>query len=330
MKALALFSGGLDSTLAIKLLIDEGIEVVALNCYSPFCRCTGKTGCRKVISDATERFGIELRVAHLGEDYLEILKNPSFGYGKNLNPCIDCRILMLKHAKRIMEAEGASFVITGEVLGQRPKSQHKQALGIVERESGLEGLILRPLSAKYLPPTLPEEMGWINRESLLGFSGRTRKPQIKLAGELGISDYPCPAGGCLLTDPGFCRRLRDLMQYGVLTLTEIELLKLGRHFRLKPDFKLVVGRNEPENGQLLAFAYDASLVLQPVELKGPVALGKGQHDPATRALAARILARYVDRDGADVETGMLFLPENREERIRVEPIADRDLEGFRL
>lgn len=328
MKAVALFSGGLDSTLAVKLLIDEGIEVVALNCYSPFCRCVGKTGCRKAISDATDRFDIELRTAHLGEDYLEILRSPRFGYGKNLNPCIDCRILMLRRAREIMEAEDASFIITGEVLGQRPKSQHRQALQLIERESGLEGLILRPLSAKFLPPTLPEQKGWIRRESLLGFSGRTRRPQMKLAGELGIKDYPCPAGGCLLTDPGFCRRLRDLMQYGQLTLTEIELLKIGRHFRITPDFKLVVGRNETENSQLSFFRFDASLILEPAELKGPLVVGKGSHDEKSRHLAARITARYTDADARQVAISLLAASERRV--VSVAPMSEEDLDRLRL
>ncbi|MBU2251012.1 MAG: 7-cyano-7-deazaguanine synthase, partial [Candidatus Omnitrophica bacterium] len=228
MKAVALFSGGLDSTLAIKVMVDQGTEVVALNFTSPFCRCQRGEGCSVPISSRAKDLGVTFKSMYLGEEYLEIVKNPKHGYGRNCNPCIDCRILKLKKARILMETIGASFLITGEVLGQRPMSQHREALRIIEKESGLEGLILRPLSAKLFEPTLPEKKGWVNREALLDISGRTRKPQIQLADQLGIKDYPCPAGGCLLADPGFSKRLRDIFQHDEFNLDNVELLKIGR------------------------------------------------------------------------------------------------------
>jgi tRNA U34 2-thiouridine synthase MnmA/TrmU len=246
MKAVVLLSGGLDSTLALKMIADQGIETTALHFSSPFCRCDGKKGCGGNARKASEFSGASLRSIALGEDYLEIVRNPQYGRGKNLNPCIDCRILKFSQAKKIMEEEGASFVVTGEVLGQRPMSQRKNAMNQIERESALTGMIVRPLSAKVMPPSIPEEKGWVDRDKLLAFTGRSRKPQIALASKLGIKDYPCPAGGCLLTDSNFSRRLKDLMEYSEVNIDEVSLLKVGRHFRLSPGYKLVIGRNESE------------------------------------------------------------------------------------
>src|SRR4030043_1004028 len=213
MKAIALLSGGLDSTLAARLVLDQGIELEALNFMTVFCTCPNKGATCLASQKAVETLGIPLKVFNVSEEYLNVVRNPKHGYGSNMNPCIDCRIFMLKKAKVYMEESGASFIITGEVLGQRPMSQRRDAMRLIEKEAGLEGLILRPLSAQFLPVTLPEKEIWINRETLLGIQGRSRKPQMKLADHYGIRDYPCPAGGCLLTDPQFANRMKDLMLY---------------------------------------------------------------------------------------------------------------------
>jgi tRNA-uridine 2-sulfurtransferase len=193
-KAIALLSGGLDSTLAVKVLLDQGVEVEALNFTSPFCTCTGKNaGCKSEAVRVAEEFKIPIKVMHKGAEYLEILRNPKHGYGKGMNPCIDCRIYLLRKAKEYMQESGADFVFTGEVLGQRPMSQRRDTLNVIERESGLKGLLLRPLSAKHFEPTIPEIEGWVDREKLLSIHGRSRKEQMDLAAELDVKNYPWPA-----------------------------------------------------------------------------------------------------------------------------------------
>ena len=295
MKALALLSGGLDSTLAIKVILDQGIEVEAVNFFTPFCQCSRKSGCGGYEAKrVANRFGMKLKIFNIATEYIAIVKNPKYGYGKNLNPCIDCRIMMHKKAKEYMEEIGALFVITGEVLGQRPMSQHRAALKIIERKSGLEGLVLRPLSAKLLPMTIAEKEGWVNRERLLEISGRSRKPQMAKAKEFEIGDYPCPAGGCLLTDPGFAQRMKDLMTHCELTLNDIELLKVGRHFRLSPSCKVIVGRNKEENEKLLRLTKRGDICFKPHQIKGPTGVGRGNFDRTTITLASQIIARYSD------------------------------------
>jgi tRNA U34 2-thiouridine synthase MnmA/TrmU len=207
MKAIALLSGGLDSTLAAKIVLDLGIELEALNFLTVFCTCTNKGETCLASQKAVSALGIPLKVLNVSEAYLPVVKNPKHGYGSNMNPCIDCRIFMLKKAKAYMEEIGASFIVTGEVLGERPMSQRRDSMRLIEKEAGLDGLILRPLSAKLLPASIPEKEDWVDREKLLKIQGRSRKPQIHLADHYGIRDYPCPAGGCLLTDPVFPLRL---------------------------------------------------------------------------------------------------------------------------
>lgn len=287
MKAVGLVSGGLDSSIAVALVRSQGIEVVALHFVSPFF---GRKG---FLAKVMAKLGAELREIPVGEEYLDIVRHPRFGYGKNLNPCIDCKIFMLQKAKAIMEEEGASFVFTGEVLGQRPKSQMRNTLRLIEKESGLTGLLLRPLSAKLLPPTIPETEGWVKRDELLDIAGRGRKAQFALAQRFGIEEYTSPAGGCLLTDPLFCERLRDLMEHGPLTFSEIELLKLGRHFRFHPEYKLIVGRDEKENKLLLSLAQPRDLLFFPRGGKGPLGLGRGVARPEDVYLSAQIIAFYT-------------------------------------
>ncbi|MCK5287588.1 MAG: hypothetical protein KAJ79_00875 [Candidatus Omnitrophica bacterium] len=295
IKAIAAFSGGLDSILAIKIVLEQDIDIIALNFKTSFCRwdksnndCTGSS-----IKRMADHLGVEFKAVYLGDDYLEMVRDPKYGYGKNINPCIDCRIFKFKVVKKFMDEIGASFVITGEVLGQRPMSQHRRSLTLIEKESGLEGLILRPLSAKLFSLTIPEEKGWVNRDNLLDISGRTRKPQIELAKQYGIRDYPTPAGGCLLTDKYFSKRLRDLFKFGNTYSKDLELLKVGRHFRISNQFKLIVGRDEQENQRILDLSEKGDLFFEPLELSGPSALGKGIYDENIKEVSSKIIARYT-------------------------------------
>jgi len=298
IKAVGLLSGGLDSTLTVKLMIDQGVEVTVLNFISPFCTCTRK-GCRHEALRVAEFFDIPVKVVTVGEDYLEIIRNPKHGYGRNMNPCIDCRIFMFQKAKKHMEEIGAHFIFTGEVLGQRPMSQHRKAMKIIEKESGLEGLVVRPLSAKLLPPTFPEEKQWIDREKLLSIQGRRRIPQMELADELGIKDYPCPAGGCRLTDPNFANRLRESFERGEDTIKDIQLLKYGRHFRLKSGAKVVVGRNEEENKILNGFFEKDDVLIEVTDVGSPVVLVKKTNGKEDVKEASTLCIRYSDAEKED-------------------------------
>ena len=293
VKAIALLSGGLDSTLAVRVVLDQGIEVEALNFMTLFCRCTAKGSTCLASQKAAQTLGIGLQVFNISKEFLEVVKHPKHGYGKNVNPCLDCRILTFKKGREYMNQNGASFIVTGEVLGQRPMSQRREAMRIIERESELQGLILRPLSAKLLPLTVPEKKGWITRERMLAITGRSRKPQIKLASDYGINDYPCPAGGCLLTDPGFALRMKDLMKNKPdFSLNDVHLLKLGRHFRLTPLAKVVVGRNEGENDKILSLAKEGDTILRVKDFPGPLALARGEVSHKEILKSAIITATY--------------------------------------
>ena len=293
MKAIALLSGGLDSTIAARVLLDQGIELEALNFLTVFCNCTTRGETCLASQKAVQTLGISLKVFNVSDEYLGVVKHPKHGYGSNMNPCIDCRIFMMKKAKQYMGETGASFVVTGEVLGQRPMSQRKDAMRLIEKETGLGGLILRPLSAKFLPVTIPEREGWVDREKLLSIQGRSRKPQMKLADDLGIRDYPCPAGGCLLTDPAFARRMKDLIQYDPgFGLNDVHLLKMGRHFRLSPRLKLMVGRNEEENQKIQTFSQKEDLLFKLSHYPGPLSLLRGEAGSDDIEASAAITVRY--------------------------------------
>lgn len=288
MKALSVFSGGLDSLLASELIRLQGIDVLAVCFETPFFNARNA----RVFASLA---GLPLKVVDITDRHLQMVAAPKHGYGENMNPCIDCHALMIRSAGEMMEEEGAGFIITGEVLGQRPMSQNRKALSIVESESGFHGMVLRPLSAKRMPPTVPEKQGWVDREQLKGFSGRSRKPQIALAAELGISDYPSPAGGCLLTDQTFSRRLKDLFDaQPERTTRDIEALKLGRHFRLGLSTKAIVGRNRKENQALQALAGSDDTVLNSVGAPGPTVLVPGGGSSQEVHAAAAITAAYTD------------------------------------
>ncbi|MCQ9206680.1 MAG: hypothetical protein NG740_02205 [Omnitrophica bacterium] len=295
VKAIALLSGGLDSILATRVMLEQGISVEAVNFVTAFCTCTAKGKSCLASKSAADNLGIKLKVFEVSKEYFEIIKNPKYGYGSNMNPCLDCRIFTFKKAAEYMRSTGASFVFTGEILGQRPMSQRRDAMQTIERDSGLSGLIVRPLSAKLLEPTAPEKTGLVDREKLLSIKGRSRKPQIRLAKEFGINDYPCPAGGCLLTDPGFAARIRDLMKHTPsFTTNDVQILKTGRHFRLTDKAKLAVGRNEKENNRLTELAQENDTLLFPKDTTGPTALLRGTSDEKTLLLSASIVARYSD------------------------------------
>jgi len=269
-KALLLLSGGLDSILAAKLLLEQGIEVVAINFRTNFC---GPSKARP----AAQMLGILLREENIREEFLEVLKKPKYGYGAGLNPCIDCHALMLKKAAEIMKKDGFDFVATGEVLGERPMSQHKKALAIVEKEAGLKGYLLRPLSAKLLEPTAPEKDGCVNREKLLSISGRNRKPQMALAKKFGINEFPTPAGGCALTQEGFVARLKELMANKPdFSSEDVDSIRYGRHFWVD-GIQIILGRDEKEN-KMLEFVVNKKDILVKLndDFSGPTALIRGK------------------------------------------------------
>ncbi len=314
-KAIALLSGGLDSTLAVKMMLDCGIEVVALNFTSPFCTCTGKnSGCKSEAVRVAEEYDIPIKVMHKGLDYLEIVRNPVHGHGKGVNPCIDCRIFLLKKAKEYMEEIGADFVFTGEVLGQRPMSQRRDTLRVIERESGLEGLLLRPLSARHFEPTIPEKEGWVDRSKLLDIEGRSRSIQMQLAEELDVKNYPCPAGGCLLTELSFVPKIKDVFDHAEeLNLRDFRLLKTGRHFRIAPRSKAIMGRNEADNNLLEQFRQPGEAAVTWQDGNTPVVIITGVQDEEHYTLGARILLRYTKAEPGSHCRMELRLNDSRQE-----------------
>ena len=295
-KAVALYSGGLDSTLAIIAVLRQGIEVTAVTFMNHFgCDVSDRSSCSKNPFAAAEKFGFEVKMSHLSDKFMDIVKNPKFGHGKNMNPCMDCRILMLKEAKEFMEMTGAEFIVTGEVLGQRPMSQRRDSLNIIDRETGLKGFVLRPLSAKLMKPTMPEEEGLVNRDMLYGFGGRSRKPQMALATEFGLTEYPAPAGGCLLTEPNYAYKLRELLDHDPDSSPhDLQLLRIGRHFRISPECKVIVGRDKAENEALLKLADNHSPLMRVLGYGSPVTLLRGRTDGEAILIAAALCARYSD------------------------------------
>jgi len=327
MRAIVLISGGLDSLLAIKAIQKQGIEVLAINFLIPFLKDDLANNSNFFVKKITEQLGCKCKVIPLAEDYLDMVKNPKYGYGKNFNPCIDCKILMLRKAKKVMDEFKASFIVTGEVVGQRPMSQHKQALKRIEEASNLNRLLLRPLSALLLPLTIPQEKGWVKKELLFDIYGRGRRRQINLAKEWGVEDYPWPGGGCLLTDSNFCKRLKDLLKYDKLSMEGISLLKLGRHFRITPEFKLIVGRDKEENEKLIFLAKKGDLFFEPKKMSGPTGISKGPIDQSLKNIAARIIARYTCLD-KEVEIISGTVSEKNQELILAKSIDNQQIKEW--
>jgi tRNA-specific 2-thiouridylase len=302
-KAVALLSGGLDSSLAVRMMLEEGIDIEAVAVKTPFCDFDCGKGCGQRVKEVADELGIKLKTVYFGEEYLRMLKNPKYGYGSGMNPCIDCRGMMYSAAKEHMKKINADFVITGEVLFQRPMSQNNRALHIIEKETGMECKVLRPLSAKHLPPTDAENLGLIKRENMGDIKGRSRKGQLTMAKHFGMSDPPNAAGGCLLTDPSFSKRVKDILDHcdDIPTLNDIELLKVGRHFRITHDAKLVVGRNKDENEVIKALVADGDAIIEVKEHVGPTCIlrCKSCNDSLIMKCAA-IAARYSDAPRHDL------------------------------
>jgi tRNA U34 2-thiouridine synthase MnmA/TrmU len=342
IKAIGLLSGGLDSTLAARVLIEQGLEVVGLHFSTGFCMNDHRRALARPDEDprrlrneglrAGADLGIPIEVLDAGEAYLRMVLNPKHGYGKRANPCIDCRIFMIHGAAEFMREHGGDFVFTGEVLGQRPMSQHMQALRLIEKECGIEGYLLRPLSAQHLPPTMPERLGWVDRDRLLGIAGRSRKEQMSLSAQWGIQDYPQPSGGCcFLADENFAKRFHDKREHTPvesIRREELILLKVGRHFRLTPGVKIIVARDESENRFLERFK-DGAWCFEALDCGSPLTLVEGDPDEATRRLIAAITARYSDRRHEPL-VEVAARREDREERFFVPPVAEDTLRSHRL
>ena len=329
MKTISLYSGGLDSILATRLMVELGIEVEAFHYKTVFDILYG-TEDHAAVERSAQALGVPLRIFDVSEAFLAVVKHPEHGYGSNMNPCIDCRIFMLRLAKTHMEASRAQFIVTGEVVGERPMSQHKNALRHIEKEAGLEGYLLRPLSARILPPTVPETEGWVDRERLKAFQGRGRRPQIELAAAFGIGTYPVPAGGCLLTDPLYSARLKDLVEHHpAFTVNDAWLLRTGRHFRLSPEARLVVGRREEENGRLEILAGEGDLLLRIASGPGPVSLLRGEHIEDEIERTAAITLRYSRFKEARKMEMLLRRGGISELRtISVSPVSDEAITGL--
>jgi tRNA U34 2-thiouridine synthase MnmA/TrmU len=312
-KAVALISGGLDSMLAARVVQDHGVHVEGINFFTGFCveghthAIRRKDASRPKRNNAlwvAEQLGIKLHIIDVIEEYKDVVINPKHGYGAHLNPCLDCKGFMVKKAREWMEQNGFDFIITGEVLGQRPMSQRRDTFPIVARESGANDRLLRPLCAKLLAPTLPEREGWVDRERLYDFNGRSRKPQIELAGNYGLHDYAQPAGGCcFLTNEQYSLKIMDLWRTRGrrdYEFDDIMLLKIGRHIRPRPHFKLIVGREEGENKFLEGYK-NRYTAFRTISHSGPLALLDGTADEDDLQLAARLIARYgKGKDAAQV------------------------------
>lgn len=337
-KALALISGGLDSLLAAKCIQDQGIHVEGINFYTGFCVEGHTHAIRKKDQNKMKRnnalwvaetLNMPLHIMDVVEEYKQVVYQPKFGYGKNLNPCLDCKVFMLTKAYEWIKENGFDFIITGEVIGQRPKSQRRDTMNVVKKNSGADDLLLRPLSAKFFEPTYPERMGWVDREKLFAIHGRGRQQQIQMAKELGLTDYAQPAGGCcFLTDKYYSAKLLDLWQSNQkkqYELDDIMLLKIGRHLRPKPHFKMIIGREEGENNFLYGYRKQY-IALAPQNTTGPFALVDGTLlEDADYQLAAKILGRFC-KSLESARTEVVFTQPSGEKHIlSVTPFTQDDI-----
>lgn len=331
-KAVALISGGLDSLLAARLMLDQGVHVEGLNFYTGFCveghthairQRRRNTPKRNNALWSAEQLGIKLHIVEVIEEYKEVVINPKHGYGAHLNPCLDCKGFMVGKARNWMESNGFDFIITGEVIGQRPNSQRRDTMPVIARESGAFDRLLRPLSARLLPPTLPEREGWVDREKLLALNGRNRKPQIALAESYGFHEYAQPAGGCcFLTDANYSRRLSDLWATRGdkhYELDDIMLLKVGRHLRPRPNFKLIIGREEGENNYLSGYR-NRFVHMAAISHHGPLALLEGEISEDDLILAARLTARFGQGRDAEKVTVEVTDPRAGSRLLEISPL----------
>jgi len=335
-KAVALLSGGLDSMLAVRVILEQGIPVTAIRYITHFgCDPVSAGSCGHDVEPLVELWGplgLTVKMSHLGQDYIDMVKNPKHGRGRNMNPCVDCRIMMLGRSREFLDRHGAGFLITGEVLNQRPMSQTFYRFREMDRELGLEGLVVRPLSAQLLPPTLPETEGLIDRSRLLDISGRSRVRQYALAKQYGIEKIPQPSGGCLLTDPGYSDRLRDLWKNDPDGgARDINLLRVGRHFRVSKTCKIIVGRNENENKMLEVFAGPEDVLVRVRDFVGPVTVIRGAHDESAVEKAAQLTARYADVPKDEALVAVCAETKDGEVRLlNVTPAVDAEFRPMRV
>lgn len=337
-KAVALISGGLDSMLAVKVVQEQGIHVEGINFYTGFCHSghtsairNRKNSAKPLRNDAlwvAEQLGIKLHIIDIVEPYKDVLLNPKHGYGKNINPCLDCKIFMVQQAHEWMVENHFDFIITGEVVGQRPKSQRKATMPLIADESGADDRLLRPLCAKLLPPTLPEREGWINREKLYDFQGRNRKPQLGLAAAMAIEEFAQPAGGCcVLTDENYTRRLRDMWEHRDsrnYDMEDIILLKAGRHIRPQPHYKMIIARDEAESNFLTGYRKEF-IHMQVRTHRGPMILIEGQPTADDLFTCARIAGRFCSgRDEPQIEVDLHHL-DGQTEILQAKPMRAEEI-----
>ncbi len=337
-KAVALISGGLDSMLAVKVIQDQGIHVEGINFFTGFCVEGHTHAIRKKHQQkekrnnalwVAEQLGIKLHIIDVVEEYQDVLLNPVHGYGKNMNPCLDCKSFMVKKAWQWMQENNFDFIITGEVIGQRPMSQRRDTMPVISAESGSGDRLVRPLSAQSLPATYPEQQGWLDRQQLLDFSGRTRKPQMALAEKYGFKDYATPAGGCcMLTDESYSKKLVDMWKHRSTRdyqLDDIILLKMGRHFRFAPDFKLLIGREEGENNFMMGYKGLFNRIYSSSH-SGPLTLIDGEIKTAEdQQKALELVARYTQGKNDDIVTMVIETPDGEKTSVDVKPMNEKDV-----
>ena len=329
-KVVALLSGGLDSQLAVRMMQEQGFEVSAVAIKTPFCDFDCGRGCGFEIRERADDLNVNLKTVYLGDEYIEMLKHPKYGIGAGFNPCIDCRAMMFNAAKKHMDEIGAEFIISGEVLGQRPMSQHGPALRTIEKESGLVGKIVRPLSAALLPETDPEKNGLIKRENLGMIKGRTRRAQLDMAKKYGIENPPNAGGGCLLTDPTFGLRAKDLFAHTETpTINDIDLLKIGRHFRFDEQTKFVVGRNKDENEMIKAIALHGDILFQARDYMGPVSILRGKNTDVYVKFASSITLRYSDAPKGE-QASVIINKDNIQKEIITQHAEEESYIKFRI
>ncbi|CDG02676.1 Putative Thiamin biosynthesis protein ThiI [Clostridium chauvoei JF4335] len=318
-----MISGGLDSILAAKLIKDQGIEVIGI-CFKSYF--FSEESAKRM----TKQIDIPLEVIDFSEEHMNMVKNPKHGWGKNMNPCIDCHAMMMRHSGELLEKFKADFIITGEVLNQRPMSQNRQALNIVKKESGFANKILRPLCAKNLDETEMERDGLVDREKLLNITGRSRKAQMELAEKWGITEYPSPAGGCKLTEPGYAIRLKDALDHSdIVSENEIELLRYGRHFRISENVKVIAARTGDEVKEIKKYIDDSFLAMNASKYTGALVVVQGKPSKDEIDFAARIAARYSKgREEQEVEVIYGVYGTKFEDSIKVSPITDEELQKY--